>query len=195
MDIDALLASAKLPEDTVALCLRPDLRDRFEKLDGELLRERSDRTTLAPGLREGELADELAALEAEIAEHTLPIVLRGLSHEPWAKLLAAHPPREDKPGDLAMGMNLETFVPAMVRASIVEPELSDEQYELLIDVISDNQYATLQNAAWLLSRGDKDSPVFNRAASRETPDSGETPRRQSGSGSPRPGSRGKNRKS
>ncbi|SFO59650.1 hypothetical protein [Amycolatopsis rubida] len=195
MDIDALIAKATLPEEVVPLCLRPDLRKKFERLDAELAAARLGRATLAASAEEKKLADELQALESEIAEHTLQVRLRGLTHEPWMKLVAEHPPRADTPGDLAMGMNLETFVPALILAEMVEPEMTVEQFDKLVEVITDNQYENLQNAAWSLSRVDRDGAVFSRAASQVTPGTGEKSRQQSGSGSPRRASRAKKPKS
>lgn len=195
MDIDAMLAGAKLPEETVPLCLRPDLRDRWHDLNNQLLGARSERKTMAPTAREHELAREIKALEAEISENTLTVRLRGLKHEPWAKLMAEHPPRLDKPGDQQSGMNIDTFIPALVRAEIVEPELSEAQFDKLIDVITQAQWDDLANAAYSLGRGDRSRPVFSQAASLLIPDSGETSRQQSGSGSARRGSRAKSPKS
>lgn len=195
MDIDAMLAGAKLPEETVPLCLRPDLRDRWQELNNQLLATRAGRNTMAPTTREQELAQEIKALEAEISENTMTVLLRGLRHEPWAKLMAEHPPRLDKPGDQQSGLNIDTFIPALVRAEIVDPEMSDEQFEKLIDVITQAQWDDLANAAYSLGRGDRNRPVFSQAASQLIPDSGETSRQQSVSGSPRRASKAKNPKS
>ncbi|GAB3376213.1 hypothetical protein [Amycolatopsis echigonensis] len=195
MDIDALLAAAKLPEETVPLCLRPDLRRRFEELDGELLLAKTERTTMAPTDREHQLAAEIKELEAEIAEHSLQVRMRGLKHGPWVELMAAHPPRADNAADANMGVNVESFVPALIRAEMVEPEMSDAQFEKLLDVITDRQYNELANAAWMLGREYRDAPVFSRAASLVIPDSGETSRQPSDSGSRPAGSRAKKPKS
>jgi hypothetical protein len=195
VDIDAMLASAKLPEEKVPLCLRPDLRDRWQDLNNQLLTMRAGRNTMAPTAGEKTLAQQIKDLEAEIAENTMTVLLRGLRHEPWAKLMAEHPPRLDKPGDQQAGWNIDTFIPALVRAEIVEPELSDAQFDKLVDVITQAQWDDLANAAYSLGRGDRNRPVFSQAASQLIPDSGETSRQQSVSGSPRRASRAKNPKS
>ncbi|MBB1154001.1 hypothetical protein [Amycolatopsis dendrobii] len=195
MDIDALIASATLPEETVPLCLRPDLRKKFEELDGALLIAKTERTTMAPTDRERELAAAIKALEEEIAEHSIQVRMRALKHTPWVELMAEHPPREDNPADGNFGANIETFLPALIHAQMVEPEMTAKQVDALIDVITNRQYNELANAAWALGSMHRDSPVFSRAASQLTPDSGETSRPQSNSGSPRPGSRAKKPKS
>lgn len=195
MDIDAMLASAKLPEETVPLCLRPDLRQQWETLETELINARTQRNTMAPTTREQELAVEIRAVEAEIADNTLKVRMRGLTHQPWTELVAAHPPRKDNFADQNVGINEETFIPALIKAQMIEPVMADEQVEKLLDVISDAQYQMLSNAAWALGRADRNRPVFSRAASLVIPDSGETSRQQSGSGSARRGSQAKNPKS
>ncbi|MFF4600553.1 hypothetical protein [Amycolatopsis sp. NPDC001319] len=195
VDIDTMLAGAKLPEEIVPLCLRPDLRDRWQDLNNQLMTTRTGRNTMAPTTGEKELAQKIKALEAEIAENTMTVLMRGLRHEPWAKLVAEHPPRMDKPGDQQSGFNVDTFIPALVRAQIVEPELSEAQFDKLVDVITQAQWDDLANAAYSLGRGDRNRPVFSQAASQLIPDSGDTSRQQPGSGSPRRASKAKSPKS
>lgn len=176
-EIDALLDSAKLPEATVQLCLRPDLREQWEKLDNELKDVQSAHVTMGGvGPREKELAKQIKDIEAQIAKHTLEVRLRGLAHDPWATLVASYPPRPDFRDDQAVGLNLTDFLRALIAKEIVEPELSREQLEKLLGKITDAQYNDLANAAWQLGRADRSGPVFSQAASRVIPDSDETSR-------------------
>lgn len=176
-EIDALLEDAKLPEATVPLCLRPDLREQWEKLDNELIDVQSARITLAgAGPHEQELAEQIKALEAEIEKKTLQVRLRGLGHEPWAELIAKHPPRPDVREDAAVGVNFTTFLSDLIEQEIVEPKLSSDQLKKLRSKITDSQYNDLANAAWQLGRADRGGPVFSQAASRVIPDSAETSR-------------------
>jgi hypothetical protein len=57
--------------------------------------------------------------------------------------------------------------PALIRASVFEPELDDEDWEALIGpegILTDRQFGTLSDAAWFLNRGEVNVP-FSHAAS------------------------------
>jgi hypothetical protein len=177
MDFDKMLADAKLPETVVKVCLRGNLAVEHARLDDLIReklqeRERSGATSLAgDGL--AELREQLLAIEAEMKEHTYPFLLRSLGRNGWRRLMDAHPPRQEQEGsvseavatqDAISGINRDTFFEPMLRASIVDPVLSDEQWTQLVEKLTDRQYEDLVNAAWDLNQG-KVSVPFSLAAS------------------------------
>jgi hypothetical protein len=162
-DFAALLAGAKLPERTVDICLRSDLVADFEALDKQL-------TALVekPNPKMGDdgrmaLRQQIEALEAEMKAATYPFRLRGMPLPKFRALIAAHPPRRDGNGDLhvrdqLLKLNIDTFFDALARASIVDPVITDEQWEAMLATMTDRQIDLLATVAWGLNREDVSIP-------------------------------------
>jgi len=171
-DIKALIRGAKLPECTVPVCLNADLTAEFERAERELS-EATQRPadSLAAGGQARQIAERIEALRAEMVEHTIDFRLRAMQRPRWKAFVAAHPPRRADDGgvherDRSIGVNTETFFDALIRASVVEPELDDEDWSLLLDEkLTDRQVDQISDAAWSLNRREVDVP-FSRAASR-----------------------------
>lgn len=169
-DFARLLADAKLPEKTVPVCLRGDLVADFEAADRELEQAQKKPSTSLAGSGTATLLERLEALEAEMAEHTYTFRLRAMPRHAWRELMAAHPPRKGDDGELVIedritGANRTTVFEPLVRASIVDPELTDAQFAELVGKLTDRQFEDLTTAAWDLNQGSVDIP-FSRAASR-----------------------------
>lgn len=160
----ALLANARLPEGTIELCMRPDLLADFEALDRQLV-ELADK----PNPKMGDdgraaLRKEIEALEAEMRANTYPFRLRALPTPAFRALMAAHPPRRDAEGkifdprDATLRLNSETFFDALARASIIDPEITDEQWQQMLGIMSDRHIDRLANLAWELNQADVNIP-------------------------------------
>jgi hypothetical protein len=169
-DFAALLGRARMPERTVPVCLAGDLAADFEQADRELeLAQKKGSDSLA-GNGTAALLARIDALSDEMAANTYPFRLRALTRPAWRELCNAHPPRKDDKGepdigDLQSGVNRDTFMEPLLRASIVDPELSDETFADLVGKLTDRQYEELVRAAWDLNQGEIDIP-FSRAALR-----------------------------
>lgn len=169
VDFKTLLASAKLPEKTVLICLRGDLAAEHEQAERDL--EQAQRTAFdsLEGSGAGEIAERVRALEDEMREASHPFRLRALPRPVWRALVAAHPPRRGEDNEIVpedrMLVNSETFFDALVRACLVDPELGDEEWAELAGKLTDRQFDDLSDAAWGLNRREVDVP-FSRAASR-----------------------------
>lgn len=167
------LKGAKLPERTVPICLRGDLVAEWEAAERDLERAQKQPDTSMEGSGVGALAERIEALQAEMSEHTDDFRLRALPRHKFRALVVAHPPRVDdnneiRREDAVLGVNRETFFPKLIRASVVEPELDDADWEALIGedgVLTDRQFGNLEDTAWFLNRGEIDIP-FSLAASR-----------------------------
>lgn len=161
MDITTALAQAKRPEKVVQICLRGDLRAEFERADAEL--QQVERTALgAPSLADGgrrrELVDRIESLRQQMLAESVEFTLRAVSRGAWVQLVAAHHKPEG-------GVDSATFLPVVLRACLVDPELTEEQWAILDDTLTSAQYEVLSEAAWALNRGDVDVP-FSPTASR-----------------------------
>lgn len=167
-----ILRTAKLPETTVPVCVRGDLVAEVETLNNRLagLNSQADRLIGNPEARE--IAEKIEALRAEMAEATVDLRLRALSHRAYAKLEAAHKPRANEDDDKRTGFNLETFPEALIRASIVDPELDEDTFDGLADALTFQQWDNLFTVAYMLNRREISVP-FSATASRILQPSGE----------------------
>lgn len=169
-DLDVLLGEARLPEKTVELCLRGDLVAEVEDLERRLAAaQAADRPgMLTSGAEARRLAEQIEQLRTQMRDASVTFRLRAMHRREWRALLDAHPPRRDEHGQLlqqdTIGLNSATFFDALIRASVVEPQLTDQQWELLFDRLTSRQYDDLHSTAWRLNRNEVDVP-FSHAAS------------------------------
>lgn len=172
VDIEALIAGAQRPERSVSLCLRGDLVAEHEELDRQRAQAQrdDDGSSLASGGAAKAIAERMRALEDEMRDSTVTVVLRALTRTAWTKLVDLYPPRKDDEGkvdprDRLLGVNMSTFWGPLIKACWVTPGLDPKTLDhLLEDTLSFAQYDGLANAAWEVNRGDVDVP-FSSAAS------------------------------
>ncbi|MEU5946315.1 hypothetical protein ABZ793_12225 [Micromonospora sp. NPDC047465] len=188
-DFDAILTGARLPEDQVPVCTRADLVAEWKRL-AQQLTEAKARDAADPRLAGGAtaaLVERMEALRGQVEESTVEFRLRALPRKRWNELADAHPPRQKDgkvhPDDVALGVNIETFLPALVRASTVEPKLKDKTWAALLDaegeLLGEQQWRRLWKSCWNLNVADVNVP-FSVAGLLTSPGSG------SESGSPEP---------
>lgn len=172
------IKSARLPERTVPVCLDGALVAEIETAERDLQRLTEqpavDSLEGAPGLRAA--AERVEELRRQMQESTVEFRLRALPRQRWKALIALHSPRRDEDDrvderDRAIGVNVDTFFPALIRVSVVAPELDAEDWTALLGdentdgALTDRQFDELANAAWYLNRDTVDVP-FSLAASR-----------------------------
>jgi hypothetical protein len=95
---------------------------------------------------------------------TVTLRLRALPRMEYRRMLGEHPQREGNAADESFGANSDTFFEALLRASVVDPTLSAEQWDRLLAAITDGQFDVLVTAALSLNRRDVSVP-FSPAAS------------------------------
>lgn len=166
----AMLAEAKLPERIVPICLRGDLAAAHEQAERDLEQAEKNSTDSLAGDGSGALIERIEALEEQMRDSTYEFRLRALPRHEFRSLMTGHPPRRQEDGSLhpedTLGVNRETFFPAMIRSAVVDPELDDAEWTDLLDTrLTDYQYQELAWAAWALNTSEVDIP-FSRAASR-----------------------------
>ncbi|MFN2636911.1 MAG: hypothetical protein ABR585_07795 [Gemmatimonadaceae bacterium] len=161
--IDDILGQIRLPERIYELCIRADLRAEWEQAEKALAAaEEESRNSLAGLSAAGKAAlKRVRELEAEMTEHTIPIMLRALPHKALSDLQAAHPPREGKDQG---SWNVETFGVGLLAASAVDPAMSEEQAGQLVDRLTFGQWDDLFNTMWALNRSAVDVPKSRRAS-------------------------------
>ena len=172
-DFDAILTAARLPEDVVPVCTRGDLVAEYTRLDRELAQARLQAAAdpRAAGTGAPDLAARLSDLHEQITAATVPFRVRALSPKRWVELAEQHPPRRQPDGsvhphDTGPGVNNETFFPALIRESTIEPVLRDETWTALLDpagtLLNQEQRIRLGRACWDLNKQEPDVP-FSRA--------------------------------
>jgi hypothetical protein len=106
----------------------------------------------------------------------------------WREFVAEYPPRQADDGtvdprDQHVGVDTDEFFPALIRRSVFDPQLDDEDWRVLLGdseaervrrekagkpvedgKLTDRQFDQLADAAWGLNRRDVDVP-FSPAAS------------------------------
>lgn len=172
-ELATLLAAARLPERTVDLCLRGDLQAEWEDLQRQLeqaKRLESGARSLGDPPAGAEIEEQIAELEATMADSVLTVRFRAMNRKAFQDLGLAHPPRKDDKRDTMYGFNVETFNAALIRACCVDPDFDDEQWARLFEVITPGQYTLVADTVTVLNHSAVDVP-FSSSASARAPDS------------------------
>lgn len=171
MNIDDLLAQAKPAERTIRLCLRGDLQAAWEQLDHDRAKAQAeDRSDSLAGSPATAIARQMQDLAEQMEAATVTFRLRALPRKAYQALVAAHPPRRGPDGgvvadDAEHDLNTATFWEPLIKATTVEPDLTEGHWERLLgEILSDRQFEQLAIAALAACRGNVDIP-FSSAAS------------------------------
>lgn len=133
-------------------------------------------------------------LVAEAEKTAVKVTVWALSYTEWQEFAEAYPPRADIPAvpadeatgtpakatvtfteDKLHGVNMKTFPPVLLRASLADPENSRglkiearvEAGQKVLDELGDIsqlQYRRLENAAWTVHAGDDSLPKYSLAS-------------------------------
>lgn len=170
-----LIRGGKLPEKPFPVCVDPDLVAEYEQLVAKRDTAKQVASTSLAGKATGELDAQIADLQQRMEAATIVLRLRALSRRRWRELRDEHPARKAEDGsvlpeDMFLGVNREPFLNALVRESIVEPELDAETVDLLLDErLTDGQWDELNSTCWNLNESRISVPLSSAASpSRKT---------------------------
>jgi hypothetical protein len=93
-------------------------------------------------------ADEIEALQAEMDEHAIDVVLEQRERDVFREFKAANPPRDDNPEDERAGVNFAAVEDVFLRACVVEPQLSEERWQRLVQVAPPGDVHDMAAVAW-----------------------------------------------
>lgn len=174
-ELDALLASASAPTADASICLRGDLRAKWESLNTELEQAESRESLKLTGTpsEAKALREELDALEDEMRDSTLTLTFQGIGRKAWRELEAKHSPREGDEVDRFYGFNSDTLFDEAIPACLKAPEIEAAKFLELLGKLTAAQYEKLAVTVLNLNRQDVDVPL-SRRASRSTKASGKT---------------------
>jgi hypothetical protein len=166
VDIDEVIASAKLPEKTLPLCLRGDLQAEWEDLERQLkeAEDADDAPVLAGNAAARELAEQMEKLERSMREHEVVFRFRGLSSKKYSDLLVAHKAADDQQDEAVDGLNWDTYPTALIAACAIDPKMTLEQAERLNDAVTHRQWDDLFATALACNRNQVSIP-FSLSAS------------------------------
>lgn len=163
-DARAVIAAARRPENVIEICLRGDLVAEHELLDIELARTQKDDSWVATSIADvnpvTELAERITDLEQQMVDSTVSFRFRALSRNEWAALEAAHPKREGSDERF----NLETFPPALIHACLIDPVMTLDEINELLDLLNEKDRVGLASAAWDVNQEATAIPFSQRAS-------------------------------
>lgn len=173
------------PEKVVRLCTNLGLKSAHESAEAALAAAKRD---TANDPREGghpavtEAAAEVQRIEAEMAEHTVEFVLRGLPRKVWVEFEESHKPRPENKVDETFTIDISSLDLAF--SGLVEPDGTRHEsiaavrsldgkpvlfvpatdWMPLADAITSGQWQEFAMTLLAVNRGVKESP-FSSAAS------------------------------
>lgn len=142
---------------TARVGFRQDLWDRHARLEAELVAAVRADTTENRDPQAPAVAEALAALEAEIDANEKLFTFASIGRQRWTKLLAEHPPSAEH-RELGSDHDPETFPPAAVAASAVDPILSIETASVMFNELNISQWNRLWSACLAANLGGGESP-------------------------------------
>lgn len=169
-DFKSLLASAKLPERSVQVCLRGDLRARFDDLERQLKEAREARRTRPARMGETssdavEIVAEQDELREEMAAAMVDVTVRALPRAKWHEFRTKHAPDDDADdGDRALGVKLDPFMAEVMPLCIVDPQMDADDWARLNEVLSAGDFDRLFSAVWDVNRSGVDIPKSRLAS-------------------------------
>lgn len=165
MSIDSILSNLKPVEAKVSICMRGELYADLDELTARLEQydgwEQSSLSDVDPRI---ELRAKIAALRAEMDEHSQTFRFRALGGKEYSDLGAAHPPTKNDKGEDEGAWNAQTYPVALVAAAAIEPEMTVEQAGRLFDLLSLDQRTKVFMAAYRASNRSVDVPFFEAAS-------------------------------
>lgn len=164
--IDDVLAAAGLRKESVSICVAGDLNAQWEVLGREL----ADLTAMTAGepeptaklsdasplSRRSAIRDQMEELRQRMQAASFTFQFQALPRRQYRDLRDAHPdPRGQRLFDGA------AFPPVLIRKCLIDPVItSDDQFDQLMDKLTEGQVTELFNGAWLCNEGGSEVPKF-----------------------------------
>lgn len=140
---------------TARICLRQDLVGQHIEKDAELQRltEQFAEGILKPKAVQ-ELAQQVRDLEAEIEANTVEFVFESKPERDWTSLVAAHPPtKKQLEANRNADHNPDTFRPAAIAATCVDPAMTVEDAAQMRDLLHPASFDHLWQTCRVLHLG------------------------------------------
>lgn len=155
--LDDFAKAHKPARATARVGFRQDLWDRHARLEAELVAAVRGDTSENRDPEAPAIAEAIETLEAEIAVNEKLFTFASIGRQAWTKLLAEHAPSAEH-REMGSDHNPETFPPAAVAASAVEPLLSLKTATAMFDELNISQWNRLWSACLAANLGGGESP-------------------------------------
>lgn len=165
-NIGDILASAKLPERTVEVCMRGDLLAEWQDLEKQLAKTQAAEhgtDSLARGGDARKIAERMQQLRDEMRKHEVTFRFRALPSREYSDMQAKHRPTQ-KQREQGYDLNWNTWPVALVSACAIDPAMDEEEAGKLADTISDAQWDQLFSCALTVNRAQVDVPNSSSAS-------------------------------
>ena len=150
-------ATAKVP-----ICLSQRIIDELAALEDELLEARQEdrrhQGELSYQPKALEVAQRIKALEAEAAEHEVEFVFGEVPRAEWNVLLRRNAATKEQKAQGVTRFNPDTFPPAAIAASIIDPPLTREEAEELCSTWPEGQVTRLFTTVLELNMAERAIP-------------------------------------
>jgi hypothetical protein len=159
LSIADLLGKTSSPERVRKICLNGKLRGEYDVLREELDGLSGVRATMGVDPRAQELAEQMQALEAEMAESTVTFRFRGLSHWRLKEIQRKFPSDDPR-----LSWDTDAASPLLISECLIEPALTEAEVKTLLDQGNARLTDELFSVAWLACNQDNDVPKSARAS-------------------------------
>lgn len=158
------------------LCFGATLSDEFRELGAQLTLalnaegapkddpQRKPMRRLSEGVGSTEIMAKIDALIADNPDAFYEAQYEQLRRDEWRKLRAAHAPRDDERADRGLPFNSDTFPRAVVAASLIDPEPTEDVLNWLDDVMSAGEWQAFASVLWEHNEGERPAPKAGSAA-------------------------------
>lgn len=163
-DFDAVKKLASLPTRTVPLCLAGELVDEIENLERQLA-DAKPPTSIGEASPKRVIGEQIEALREQMRESMVDFHLRAMGARKWTRFWAGLPARAENETTAAWDDRVFPFYADLVSRSCVDPEMTVEQVEELVELINGSGWNQLALACIALNGGSVDIP--NSAAASE----------------------------
>lgn len=163
---------------TEQVCFSPTLAEDYQALVIEYAAAKSEeeRAAASPppeGGRTGrlvpvdpkphEVLKRLAALVEDNPTAFYNVTLEQLERADWLKLRGEHPPRDSVTADRDL-FNDETFPPAAIAASMIDPEPTEDVLAYFGSTLSNGEWERLAQTIWNLNEGVRSVPKVEQVS-------------------------------
>lgn len=157
MTFEDIKAKAKPREARARILLNGDLLEEHARLEAQLVGADDDGLAQSPDRRA--VAARILEVQRKIEEAEDEFAFRSVGTSAWYALMSKHPPTaEDKAINPRADHNARTFPPAAIASSCVEPELTADDAQWLMDHAPLSEWRKLWDACLDVNLGASDRP-------------------------------------
>ena len=162
VNVEDILGEYIAPTHRVEVLVRSDLQQRLDDLEAQLKRARRSSTMDNAGATY--IARQIAEVQEQAKSFVHDFVFQSIGNKAWSDLLADHPPKK-RDRDAGLDYNSDTFPPAAVAASCVQPSgMTAKTAQRIMEQWSVGQWNTLWTGV-LAANGKVTGAPFSAAAS------------------------------